>query len=124
MFAVGQDPPRQRDWVGDTPDGGNCSCHQRPPVHDPGVELDIPVPVQVGAAAGVEDGIILEDAYGGFDRVQRPPPAIRSNTSAATAAGLKRLVHLAGCCRLHAMIPILIQPFPMELWKVNPTLNR
>jgi len=44
---------------------------ERGGVHDDGVTFDVAVEGEMGAEAGIEDGIVFEDDDGGFDGVER-----------------------------------------------------
>ena len=63
--------PREADRRARRPHPGDRSGIARAPVHDRGVELDMAVERQHAAAAGVEGGIVFEDARRCLDRVER-----------------------------------------------------
>src|SRR5712691_9231517 len=105
MLAVLHHLARGDDRVLDAAHGGNPSRAQRRAVHDAGVELDLPLGVRRGAAAGIEKtrilqyydrrshcletrAAILQDAVAGLQgtlerRVLRPPPGATDRSRAA-----------------------------------------
>ena len=59
------------DGIADALDGGDGAGAEGGAVHDDGVAFDVAVEVEVGAVAGVEDGVVFEDDDGGGDGVER-----------------------------------------------------
>jgi hypothetical protein len=89
--AFFEDGTSGSNGVFDAVKAGNGAGAERGGVHDDGVALDLAIEIEVGAVAGVEDGVVLEDGDGGFDGVERVAAA-RENGPAglksAETAGL------------------------------------
>jgi hypothetical protein len=58
------------DGIFDAAETGDGAGAERGGVHDDGVTFDLAIEIEVGAVAGVEDGVVLEDGDGGFDGVE------------------------------------------------------
>ena len=71
---------------------------ERGGVHDDGVTFDVAVEGEMGAEAGIEDGIVFEDDDGGFDGVERVAtsfenfPACFESAKAAGFAGVNGII--------------------------------
>jgi hypothetical protein len=78
------------DGIFDAAEAGDRAGAERGGFHDDGVAFDVAVEGEMGAVAGVEDGVVFEDDNGGFDGVERVAAAFENfppSLESAEAAG-------------------------------------
>jgi len=99
MFARGHHQPGQCDRMAYPLHGGHRAEVEVTAIHDDGVQFDLASGVEEGAIASVEGGVVLHDAHGGLDRIQRRPTTRKHGPARfrrAAAAVHVSLVGLAG----------------------------
>jgi hypothetical protein len=98
MRALFEDGARSLDGIFDVAEAGDGAGAESGGVHDDGVAFDVAVEGEMGAEAGVEDGIVFEDDDGGFDGVEGVAaifenfPAGLKSAEAAGFAGVDSII--------------------------------
>ena len=69
-----QDRPRQDDRVEHSRHGAHRPGGEPRAIHDPGVALHVPIPIQERPVPGVEGLVVLERDHGALDRVEGGTP--------------------------------------------------
>jgi hypothetical protein len=80
----------------DAAKAGDRAAFESGGVHDDGVAFDETVEIEVGAEAGVEDGIIFEDGDGGFDGVEGVAAIGENGPAGVNGAETARLAGVDG----------------------------
>jgi len=93
-----EDGTRNANGIFDMAQTGSGTSAKRGRVHDDGVAFDLAIEIQMGAEAGVKDGIVFEDDDGGFDGIEgvtavaEYTPTGAKGAEAARVAGVNSVV--------------------------------